>query len=665
MKKLLIGLLALIVLVIAAALVAPFLIPTDTYKSRIVALVKQSTGRDFKIDGAVKLALLPQLEIEANDVSLANAPGAHDPQMLQLKQMQIQLKLLPLLRGDIELGRFVLNQPVISLEIAKDGRANWVFATANAGPVPAAGGATPAAPAATPAARSSSASFSGLSLDDVRLVDGRISYRDDRTDKTQSVEFINMKLSLPDLDSPFAGEGSAVWNGEKIGLSLGVAKPRALLNGATTALQMHVTAKPVEFGFTGQSTGLPPSKLGGAIDLSVPSLRELAKWVGSPLPPGNGLGPFAIKGKLDMQGTHVAFTDATLQLDAINGTGSIAVDTGGTRPALKGQLQLDKLDVNPYLPPETPPGAPAASGGGRPSGAPAGGGQAAASSGWSDAPIDLSGLNAADLDFDLRAGGIVYRKIEIGSSALDLHIKNAKLAANLSELNLYQGKGKGNVTLDGSGAVPAVAMRFDLAGVQVGPLLVAAAGSDRLTGVGKIDFDITGTGKSQRAIVSALNGKGAVDLVNGQIKGVNLIGMAQNATSALTGTKGDDRTDFGSLTGTFTIVNGILTNKDLQLKSGLVPVTGAGTANLPERTADYRVVVSPAGAVGIPVLVRGSWDHLSYQPDLAGVIQGIGQQPGKLLDQLKGLGGGGSTGGTGSGSGSAKPGDLLKGLFGK
>ena len=656
MKKLLIGLLALVVLVIVAALVAPFLIPTDTYKNRLVALVTQSTGREFKIDGPVRLSFLPALEIDANDVSLANVPGAHDPAMLQLKELQVQLRLLPLLSGTVELGEFVLNQPVISLEVAKDGRPNWVFATA----APAAGKPAPAAGAPAAAPRTS-ASLSGLSLQDVRLVGGRISYRDDRTGKSETVDDINMKLALPDLDSPFAGEGSAVWNNEKVSLSIGIAKPSALMAGTTSGLAMHVTAKPIEFGFKGESTGLPPAKLGGTIDLSVPSLRELAKWVGSPLPPGGGLGPLSIKGKLDMQGSRVAFTDATIGLDAIKGTGAVTVDTAGARPALKGQLQVDKLDLNPYLPPEN---APAAAKPAAPGGSAGGGAAGAASSGWSDAPIDLSGLKAADADFDLRAGGILYRKIVVGASALDLHLHNAKLAANLSELNLYQGKGKGDVTVDGSG-VPAVALKFDLAGVQVEPLLEAAAGSDRLSGVGKVSFDVAGHGASQRAIVGALNGKGALDLANGQIRGVNLIALAQNATSALTGARADERTDFGSLTGTFTITNGILHNTDLQLKSGLVPVTGAGTADLPNRTVDYRVVVSPAGAIGIPILVRGPWDNIGYRPDLAGVVQGIGQAPGKALDQLKNLVPGGGAGGS-SGSGS-KPGDLLKSLnpFGK
>ncbi|MGH7089096.1 MAG: AsmA family protein, partial [Stellaceae bacterium] len=237
MRKLLIAIAVLIVIGVAAVLIAPFLIPTDTYASRIEAAVKSATGRDLKIAGPVKLSFLPRLELEASQVSFANAPGAHAPQMLRLKQLEVTLRLLPLLVGNVELGRFVLTEPEIALEIDKSGRPNWVFATA------ASQGAAPAKNASAASGSPSSGapvSISGLSLGDVRLIDGKLSYRDDRTGTTQTLDAIDMTLSLPDLDHPFAGEGSAVWHGQKIALSVGVRNPRALLNGGESDVGMHL-----------------------------------------------------------------------------------------------------------------------------------------------------------------------------------------------------------------------------------------------------------------------------------------------------------------------------------------------------------------------------------------------------------------------------------------
>ncbi|HUN45208.1 MAG TPA: AsmA family protein, partial [Stellaceae bacterium] len=66
----------LVVLLIVAAFVVPSMIPVDTYKSRLLAQVKESTGRDMRIDGPMHLSILPHLGLDASNVSLSNAPGA-------------------------------------------------------------------------------------------------------------------------------------------------------------------------------------------------------------------------------------------------------------------------------------------------------------------------------------------------------------------------------------------------------------------------------------------------------------------------------------------------------------------------------------------------------------------------------------------------------------
>jgi AsmA protein len=492
-------------------------------------------------------------------------------------------------------------------------------------------------------------------LSDVRLVDGQISYTDLRSGKPVSLSGINMTLSFPDLASRFAAKGSAVWNKEQVDLDVEIDKPAALDGGGASPIGLKLASKPINVSFKGEATGTSLAKLVGDVDLAVPSLRGLAGWLGTPLAGGNGLGNFAIKGHLDKEGTKIAFEQASLAIDAIKATGSLAFDSAGARPALKGQLDLDQLDVNPYLPPEAKPGA-------APAAAPAAGGKPApaAASGWSEEPIDLSGLKAADADFQLSAGGIRYRKIAIGKSALALHLKDGKLDADLSQLALYQGKGQGKLEVDGSAAVPAIAVSFNLAGIAIEPLLSDAAGMDRLSGSGTLDLSVTGHGHSQRELIGALDGKGSMNLSNGALKGVNILAIVRNAASAATGGAlgGTDQTVFSALTGTFIIANGIVRNNDLQLKSEAVPMTGTGTIDLPRREVDYHITPEIAGALAIPVIIKGPFDNLSYQPDLAA----IAKNPGKAL---QGVGNVLKQGGAAGGDlGKVLPGGL-KGLLGK
>jgi AsmA protein len=655
MKKLLIGIAVVVVLVIAAAIIVPFLIPVDTYKRELIAAVKQSTGRDLKINGKTSFSLFPSLAVEADDVALSNPPGAASPNMATFDALQMQLKLLPLLSRRVELDKLVLVNPVIALEVEKDGKPNWQFAAAAPPAARAPAAPQPAPQAAAPPSSAGGSMLAGLSLADVRLESGKISYLDRRSGAALSLDQITMKVSLPDLDSPLTADGSAVYRGEKLSLSVNLVNPRAFLDGKSSAAKLGLQSTPIAFSFSGTAAGSTPPKLDGAVDLNIPSLRNLAQWAGTPLQaPGSGFGPFAISGKVSVAGPKIAFTDAKLSLDQINATGEVALDSAGARPSVKGKLAVDKLDLNPYLPPETG-GKPGASGGGGGGGAPGGpAAPAAKSAGWSDQPIDVAPLKSADVDFALSCNNLVYRKIQVGTSALGLHLVNGRLEADLTQLQLYQGSGKGKVVVDGSGAVPGIEADFDLSRVQMEPLLKAAMNTDRIIGDGAFTIAVTGHGKSQREIVGTLDGKGAFDLANGKIKGVNLVAMVKNIGSAFRA-GGSDETDFGSLTGTYTIQNGILRNNDLQLKSGEVPMTGAGTVDLPRRTVDYKVTPRLAGAVAVPVIVKGPWDDLSYEPDLAGIV-------GNPADLLKG--GAQGLGNTLQQGGPAGAQKLLKGLFG-
>ena len=654
MKKLLIGLAVVVVLVIAAALIVPSFVPLDTYKAKIIALVKTQTGRDLRIDGPVKFALLPSIALEANDVSLSNPTGATSPNMIQLKTLAVELKLFPLLHGAIEVAQFKLVDPAIALEVDKQGRPSWAFTPAS--PAPAAN-AAPATPAASASGGSAGSGFSSISLGDVSIVNGQASYLDQRTGDKKLLSNINMTLSLPSSDQPFTAKGSATWNGETATLTLQADKPATLQSGGTSPIAITLAATPINFAFKGNATGATMSKLDGGIDLSIPSIRNLAKWLGVAFnAPGTGFGQFTLSGKIDMAGPKIAFTSAVIALDTIKATGALTLDSSGAKPDLTGRLDVDKLDVNPYLPPETA----SSSGGASPaasSGAPAGGTAASAkSSGWSDTPIDLSPLKLADADFELSANSILYRKIQIGRSALAMHLKDGKFQADLSQMALYQGKGQGSVTADGSGAVPAIAAKFDLSGVAVQPLMNDFAGFDRLIGTGSVTVDVAGHGKSQRDIIGSLGGKGSLDLANGKITGVNLISFMKNTASALTGAKGgSNETDFGALTGTYTITSGILKNNDLKMTSPEVPMTGAGTVDLPLQQVNYVVTPSVVGAIAVPVDITGPWSDLSYHPDLAGVAKSLAQDPSKLLNGLK-------SGGSSAGSGA---GNLLNNLFGK
>jgi AsmA protein len=644
----------LVVLVVGAAFVLPQFISVDTYKDRLIAEVKSATGRDLKISGPVHLSVLPHLAIDAAQVSLSNVPGGQSKDMMTLGSLQVEVELFPLISGEYRVDRFVLKDPVIAVEVDKQGRMNLF--DFSQGKAPAAAGTAPAA-AAKPAAGGGAdlSALGGIHLGDVHLENGTISYLDQRTGQRTVIEKINSSVSLSDINSPFKVDGSLQYNSVALKLKLNVDKTSDFITRQGSGVEASVSSDVMNFDFKGKGAMALPATASGTIDLKVPSLRKLAAWAGEPLPiQGEGFGPLAIAGKLAMAGNEIKFDDAQLSLDAIKGKGALALNTGGAKPDLKGSLQLDALNVNPYLPPEK-------------GGAAAVGGKPAAGA-WSDEPIDVSALKTANVDFQLSASAIQFRKIKIDKSAITLRLKDGHLVTDLTQLATYGGSGKATVTLDGSGAEPAITLTANMSGIQMEKMLVDSIDLDRLTGRGSLEVSLTGKGKSERALISSLNGKGNFNVADGEIKGLDLIKMlnmaATNVANLASLGGGGNTTPFSHLTGTWTMSNGIMHNNDLVMESPGLKAAGAGTVDLPTRTVDYKVTPQVVG-LSVPVLIKGPWDNLSYLPDLAGIVQGVaGGVVGGAANVVKGgVGGVGDVvkgvvpglGGSGSSSGSSAP----------
>jgi AsmA protein len=651
MKKLLVGVGVVVLLLVVAALVAPFLIPTDVYKDRLIAQVKASTGRDLTITGPMRLSLLPRLELEAENVAFANAPGAAEKQMAQLKKLSVQLALLPLLSGEVAVDRFVLSAPVIHLELDKRGQPNWVFAQAEAGAAPA---TAPQATARPDQTGGSTTRIEELRLGEVKIEDGLVTYLDQRTGTRHEARDVDVALKLPSLAAPVSLEGALTWNEKRLRLAAHADRARALLDRTPTPVGLKLTGEPITLSLTG-TAALP--KITGDVDLEIPSVRAFAAWAGQKLDaPENALGPLALTGKVAAENGRFAFTDAKLSLDEVKGSGEVRLDTSGARPNLAAKLALEKLDLNPYLGAETAPKAatpPAAA----PAAPPAGGTGSApapaapAASDWSDAPIDLAALKALDAALDLTASEIRYRKVTVDKGVLGVTLKDGRLAAALKDLELYNGKGTGEVTVAERGGAAALDLAFRLAGVNAENLLKDLAQFDKIAGTGNIELKAAGAGKSQREIVAALDGNGAVAFTNGALKGVDLAKIARNIGGDSSGA-----TEFSELKGTFVIRDGIVRNDDLLLVSPLLRIEGAGTVDLPKRTLAYRL--APKGdlaQLGIGILVEGAWTHPSYKADL-------GNLPGRLLQGLERRDAPPS--GDAPASGGQKPADILRGILG-
>ena len=127
-RKILIGVGIVIVVLIAAVAVVLSTVDLQQYVAYAEARAKAATGRALKLKGKVgfKLSLVPT--VAADDVSLQNAAWGSRPQMASAKRVEVQIALLPLLTGELEIRRVVLIEPDLLLEVNAKGEQNWQFA---------------------------------------------------------------------------------------------------------------------------------------------------------------------------------------------------------------------------------------------------------------------------------------------------------------------------------------------------------------------------------------------------------------------------------------------------------------------------------------------------------------------------------------------------------
>ena len=124
MKKALYLVLALLLLVVGTLASLTFLVSADEIKQTLISQVKQKTGRDLQIDGAVAWSFYPSVGVSIEQVRLLNPSGFPDKATLVVGRGRIGVALMPLFSQQIHIDQLELDQPQIHLYQLDDGHTN-------------------------------------------------------------------------------------------------------------------------------------------------------------------------------------------------------------------------------------------------------------------------------------------------------------------------------------------------------------------------------------------------------------------------------------------------------------------------------------------------------------------------------------------------------------
>jgi AsmA protein len=630
----------LVVLVIATLLIAPAFIDIRDYKPEIEKLITDKTGRPFSIGDDLSLSLFPWAGVSFSDAQLGNVSGFAEKEFVSVKSFEVRVKLLPLISKNIQVKRFILNEPSITLVKNKDGRVNWdpivPAADKTAAPKKKETSEAPSAGAGLP--------IKDLTVGECILKNGSAYYIDHSAQTRKEITAVNLNLQNVSLDRPITLSFAAQIDKQPITMDGTIGPVGKDFKQATIPLDLDINALKALI-LTLKGKVMNPGSTPG-IDLAVEmkpfSPRQLMAALDQPFPvetsDPKALDRVALKANLKGDATRIAVSDGILNLDESTLNFSLKA-SDFSRPNLAFDMNLDQINLDRYLPPKSEQQAQPAE---------------------KTAPqkaADYGPLRKLILDGRIKIGQLVASRAKINDLLVQIKAQNGIFNLDPLQLAMYQGNlnGKGNFNVQTQ--TPKSNMSLNVAGVQAGPLLRDVLEKDILEGITNAQLNLSMAGDNADTIKQTLNGDGQLQFSDGAIVGIDLAGMIRNVQAAFgLAAKPSERpkTDFAELAAPFTITNGIFNTPQTSLKSPLIRVVAAGNANLVAETLDFRVEPKVVGTIKgqgdtadrtglmVPVIVSGTFAKPQFRPDLAGVakkqLEGVlegTEKPEELLDKKK------------------------------
>ena len=635
-----------IVALLCAVLLGVWLfVNPNAYKGKIAAAVKESTGRELKLPGDIKLSVIPWVALELGPASLGNPPGFSDEPFLSFTHASVRVRLLPLLRQRLEVARVRVEGLDLRLRKNAAGRGNWQ-------------GVESAQPEAKSDLDHADAARALESLANIRIDHGRVTYAgltvenfNVETGSLAADRHIPVNLTSDASRAPSAEQLSLT---AKFDLSQETAQ-KALQFGAVNVsgtlarprdgrpAHWDLSAPAIEVNMTQQSLAAPAFSfsysgahvtgsaqatkmiddlsVNGSVTLAPLVLREMEPRLGFSLPKTRdpkALSQLSATTDFAFDSQGLALTHLQLRLDDTQIQGNLKLIAGDTA-ALQFDLTADQMDLDRY---RAPPGGPVAEQ------------SAPAASASPEKTWDASGTLAIQ--------SAKLARLDLSNVRVTVAAKDKVLHLFPVEAQLDGGRSSGDITWDSRGATPTLSIDEQLTGIDMARLLANTSGKGRLSGRATLNLKATARGASVEALLKTLTGHLDANLADGALEGIDVgheIGVAQalidKSPAPAQGSTG--HTPFQAFKLSSQITNGIAETHDLTIASQALTVTGQGSANLATKGIDFKllasIVTAPARNTDIPLKVSGTYANPTVRPDIEGLAKDQLKQ--KLQDILK------------------------------
>jgi AsmA protein len=593
-----------VLLVLAFVLYITLMFDLNAFKPEIVAAVKKETGRELVISHDISWRFFPSLGIDLGGITVSNPKGFEPASMVEVKQAIAGVALMPLFSNKVQIDKLVLEGLVINLVKQANG------ASSLDGLVKEANGTekTDDAEASKDGQINSSAlgNINELTIGGMSISDSRIRLLDEALG-TEQVIAIN-KLTLGKFQLGQATD---------LDFDIGLFSDITLLSQGSGTLT------------TDGNT------------LTIKDLRLMTRLEGASLPQ-------VIESKieadvaLDLNKKSLSLAFNKLSALDIDATGLLKVNYATPVPKIAIELAFDHIVLDPWLDPLLDTGDDKAKVVTEDKSQPAA------------TEPDLSALKPLDVALEVKINGISAGQFKTENVQLAMTIRKGIVAIKQLSVKLYQGQMNLSGKLDTSKTTASYQFEQALTAVQIRPLLMDMAEVEFLAGTANFSVKGTGQGLAPQTLKQNLLAQGEFTVTDGALYGVNIPQMLRTAQAKLGGDLSatdieERKTDFSSLTGSFSTQSGIVTNPDFAMAAPLVRLQGAGTVGMLTQEIDYklttRVVGSLAGqeaqtqalnGIDIPFRITGTVQEPKFGLDTSALLdEKLKQETEKVKEKVK------------------------------
>lgn len=567
------------------------------FKRPIERIVETRTGRVLQIGGNLDVDLGRVTTVRADALKFANAAWSKDPTMASVERLELQIEVLPLLRGQTRLPEIRLTRPVLQLETNPDGSdGNWALDL---------GGDEGGDP---------------MQLRRLWIDDGRFRFLDTPGGTDIQVVLASQEARETDAAPPIGVSGGGTWSRNRFTLEGTAASP----------LDLQDTEAPYRIDLRARAGATRAHARGTLVDplqlrdfdlqfaLSGQNLDHLYPLVGVALP---DTPPYALDGRLTRDGQTWHYDGFTGRVGQSDLGGDVAITVGAERPFLKADLVSTRLDLDDlagFL-----GGAPQAEGDDALDPELVARAEQLASKGKMipDTPYELDKLRAMDADVRLRAQRINAPELPIDD--MDAHLTLDAGMLQLEPLNFGVAGGdiRSTIRLDARQDTIQTRLQATVRRVELGGLFADSELAKQAVGRISGSFNIAGTGNSIAAMLGSADGDIAVGMGEGRISNllVELAGL--DIFESLKYLIGEDKqipircafADFG-------VQRGVMDARALAFDTSDTIIVGKGQVSLRDETLDLELRPRPKDrsifALRSPLVVGGSFASPSFRPDL-------------------------------------------------